>query len=73
MVRHISGVRLVFPNVIPTSSLYKNLGILKYDDVYDLFLSKFMHFLLYRRNETFIDVFSNYLPSSNYKPVVLIE
>ena len=66
IVRHISNIRQIYPNVVSTSTLYKNLSLLKYNDIYKFFLLKFTHFLLYKRNEIFINIFSNYLPSSNY-------
>ena len=41
--------------------------LLKFDDVYDFFLLRFVHFVMYEKPQLFEDVFSPYLQRNNYQ------
>ena len=44
--------------------MYINLGLLKFKDMYQIFLLKFLHFILYTKFDLFLDNFSSLLPSN---------
>ena len=53
------------PN-IHTSEMYKSLNTLKFDDIYDLFLLKFLHFVMYKNTKLFNEYFADLLPGHCY-------
>ena len=56
-------------NPIPQMSandMYRQLGFLKFKDIYKLFVLEFIHFILYVRFDVFIRYFRNFLPLNNY-------
>ena len=68
ILRLIMGVKYD-ENHIPltrTDTMYKYFNVLKLNDVYNYFLLKFIHFILYDRFDYFIRYFSDLLPSQNY-------
>ena len=52
--------------LIRTNALYIELGMMKFEDVYRLFLLKFIHFCTYTRFDLFIKYFYDLLPTHNY-------
>ena len=68
ILRCILGVRFddFFQPNIPTNDMYKMLNILKFKDLYNLSLLKFLHFILYKRPELFEFYFSHLLPDHSY-------
>ena len=67
ILRHI--LRVKFQNYRPdisTSDMYKNLSILKFKDVYKMFLLKFIHKVYYDRTDIFEKFFSPLLPQTTY-------
>ena len=63
MLRSILNVKVGDLN---TSDLYKALDMLKYDDIYKLFLLKFIHFCLYQRPDVFQEHFSHIMLNDRY-------
>ena len=61
ILRCILGVRFddFFQPSIPTNNMYKMLNILKFKDLYNLSLLKFLHFILYKRPKFFEFYFSH--------------
>ena len=62
-------LRVKYESHIPqmrTTDMYRQLGLMKFDDVYDYFLLKFIHFIQYDRFDLFINFFSGFLPSNVY-------
>ena len=60
----------------PTSDIYKILNILKFKDLYNLSLLKFLHFILYKRPELFEFYFSHSYATRNIKirlPIIRLE
>ena len=58
-----------YDNYIPlirTDILYKNLNILKFEHVYQLFILKFLHYILYDNETLFRNHMMPLLPNSNY-------
>lgn len=58
-----------YDNYIPlirTDILYKNLNILKFEHVYQLFILKFLHYILYDNETLFKNHMMPLLPNSNY-------
>ena len=56
-------------NNIPLMSvneMYKQLGFLKFKDIYRFYILRFIHFILYDRFDIFIKFFTCCLPSNNY-------
>ena len=66
IIRQVYGIEEYRNRNLPTSQLYKELKILKVNDIYRYFMIKFVHFILYQRFDLFIKYFSDYLPQSNY-------
>ena len=60
-VRRINNVPTVHVN-----EMYIQLEFLKIKDIYFLNLLKFVHFILYKRIDVFIENFASYLPNNNY-------
>ena len=52
--------------LMPVSEMYKNLGLLKFSDVYKYFMLKFLHVVLYENRKLYDSYFAQYLPSHNY-------
>ena len=52
--------------LISNNNLYKNLGLLKFTNIHELFLLKFIHFVYYDRFDVFIENFAEWLPRSCY-------
>ena len=52
--------------LVPTNTMYKNLGLLQFPDIHKYFLLKFIHFIMYEHYDIFIDVFSQYLPNNSH-------
>ena len=51
---------------VSVNDMYRQLGFLKFKDVYRLFILKFVHFILYERFDVFIKYFRNFLPLNNH-------
>ena len=47
-----------------TNDMYKQLRLLKFEDIYKYYLLKFIHFVQYERFDIFINEFSHLLPSN---------
>ena len=52
---------------VPTSSMYKELSLLKFEDIHKYFLLKFLHFIIYKKPEIFAEDFACYLPNTDYQ------
>ena len=52
---------------MPTNDMYLSLNLLKFEDVYRLFILKFIHFILYEKPQMFLEYFYDFLPSHNYE------
>ena len=52
--------------LMQTNLMYKTLNLLKIEDIYKLFLFKFVHFVLYERIDYFEKYFFELLPLHNY-------
>ena len=48
------------------NSMFKELGLLKFRDVYEYFILKFIHFVSYKRFDVFLENFARLLPTSRY-------
>ena len=46
--------------------MYKELSLLKFEDIYNYFILKFIHVMQYSDFKIFINNFSKYLPLNNY-------
>ena len=68
ILRNILRVKRDVNNIplISNNNLYKSLGLLKFTDIYKLFLLKFIHFVYYDRFDVFIENFAEWLPQSCY-------
>ena len=67
ILRNILKVK--FTNFIPdmhVTDMYKELKILKFEDIYNLSLLRFIHFIFYERFDIFMNYFSQYLPNCSY-------
>ena len=53
--------------LVSTDEMYKKLNLLKFDDIYDFFLLKFIHFVLYKDRRIFDNYFNDLLPIHNYE------
>ena len=51
---------------LDTNDLYNALDILKYYDIYKLFLLKLVHFCLYQRPDVFQEHFFHLMPNDRY-------
>ena len=60
-VRRLNGIPTAHVN-----EMYLQLEFLKTKDIYFLNLFKFLHFILYKRIDVFMENFSSHLPNSNY-------
>ena len=67
ILRIISNVRYYngIPD-IPLSRMYVDLNILKFNDLYKLYLLKFLHKILYGNNDYYAKYFSHLLPTHSY-------
>ena len=52
--------------LVSVNTMYKQLGFLKFKDIFRYFLLKFIHFISYDRFDIFIDNFAVFLPSNQY-------
>ena len=52
--------------LMPTTDMYRVLGILKFDDIYRYFILKFIHMCFYENTHLFNEYSSNFLPDHNY-------
>ena len=52
--------------VVPTTQIYKELKILKFNDIYKYFLLKFVNFCVYKRCDLFFEYFYELLPNHGY-------
>ena len=52
--------------LMPTNLMYKKLSLLKFDDIYQLFLLQFYQFIRYKKPDIFDEFLSSLLPSHRY-------
>ena len=68
ILRQILNIKYSVQNIplTPTIEMYKSLNILTFDDVYKLFLLKFVHDVSYNNTQIFDKYFSPLLPIHNF-------
>lgn len=68
LLRVILSVKYDHNNIpmMPSNEMYKQLGILKFPDVYDYFLFKFIHWCYNESNVLYIKYFSSLVPDHRY-------
>ena len=69
ILRSIMHVRHDHNNIpmIRTSIMYKKLNILKFEDLYKLFLLKFLRYALYENHDIFESHFAQFIPVHDYR------
>ena len=53
--------------LVPVNHMYFDLNLLKFDDLVDLSIIKFLHKILYENNSIFETYFARFLPVHNYQ------
>ena len=69
ILRHILRVSFNENRIplMPTSDMYRILGILKFEDVHKYFILRFIHTCFYENTRLFEEYFSHLLPDHNYE------
>ena len=52
--------------LVDTSVMYKQLNFFKFHDIYRFFLLKFIHFIMFKRQDIYADCFEVHLPTSTH-------